>query len=94
MSQQLAMIETQQPKKRDPLLDNKAVMKHREIIHLRANYIQREFIADSVSESERGLRLWESVLVEWMAHGRNPKDVMGMLKAYKVVVDGIIGANK
>lgn len=77
-------------RQRDPNLDNPSVMKHREIIHLRANYIQREIIAEEIWD----VRIWEGVLVEWMAHGRNPKDVLGMIKAYKVIIDGMIGASR
>jgi hypothetical protein len=92
---QMLMLQAMEIKKqRDPLLDNKAVMKHREIIHLRANHIQRELIAGTVSESERGLRIWEGVLVEYMAQGRNPKDVTAMLKHYRATIDGLIGASR
>lgn len=94
MSTQLAMIELEPPRRRDPLLDNKAVMKHREIVHLRANHIQREYIAGTVHDSDRGLRIWEGVLVEYMAQGRNPKDVTAMLKRYNDVIDGMIGAGR
>lgn len=75
--------------KRDVNLDNAAVKKHREIIHLQANYIQREDIACTVEDSPRGLRIWEAALVEYMARGRNPKDVVEMLKSYKAMMDGI-----
>lgn len=82
MSQQRAFFtETTMPK-RDPNLDNAAVKKYREIIHLQANYLQREFIANDVEDSPRGIRIWEATLLEYMARGRNPKDVLEMLKAY------------
>ncbi len=83
-----------EPKKRDPNLDNQAVKKYREIIHLQANYLQREVIAETVHDSERGLRIWEATLVEWMLAGYSPKNVLGMLKQYKANVDGLIGENR
>lgn len=76
---------------RDLNLDNEAVKKYREVIHLQANYIQRAVIAETVSDSDRGLRIWEGVLIEWMLHGWSPKNVSGMLKNYNAVIDGLIG---
>jgi hypothetical protein len=83
MQQEPEITKTKQP--RDPNLDNPAVKKHREIIRLQANYIQREMIADVVENSARGLMVWEAVLIEHLAHGWNPKDVMIMLKNYKAM---------
>jgi hypothetical protein len=88
------LMETQPKRQRDPNLDNPAVMKHREIIHLRANYIQRQEIAATVDESLRGLQIWESTLVEWMLCGYSPKNVLGMLKQYKANVDAFIGQSR
>lgn len=79
---------------RDANLDNPAVKLYRELIHLQANYIQREFIAHDVEDSPRGLRIWEATLLEYMGRGRNPKDVIAMLKSYQVMMDNIrIGMN-
>lgn len=69
-------------KKRDPNLDNEAVKKYRDIVHLQANYLQRAEIAATVDE--RGLRVWEAVLTEHMLHGWNPKDVLRMLRTYEL----------
>jgi hypothetical protein len=80
--------------KRDPNLDNPAVRLYREVIHLQANYLQREEIAERVGESETCLRLWRATLTEWMLRGNNPKNVLGMLKVYKDTIDGLIGANR
>lgn len=71
-------------KKRDPNLDNEAVKKYREIVHLQANYLQREEIALLVTNE----RVWEAVLLEWMLEGRNPKNVLGMLKVYQSMNGG------
>lgn len=73
-------------KKRDPNLDNAAVIKYREIVRLQLNYIQREEVAYIVENSARGLRIWEAVLIEHMLHGWNPKDVLTMLKNYKAMM--------
>jgi len=66
-------------KTRDPNLDNPAVKKYRDIIHLQTNYLQREEIALTV----KNVRIWEAVLLEWMLEGRNPKNVLSMLKIYR-----------
>lgn len=70
---------------RDPNLDNAAVKLYRDVVRLQSNYIQRELIADVVEDSPRGLAIWEAVLIEHLAHGWNPKDVMVMLKNYKAM---------
>lgn len=87
---QMQMIQAMEPnKQRDPNLDNPAVKKYREIVRLQANYLQREFIADAVGDDPRCLRIWEATLLEHMGHGWNPKDVLVMLKNYKVMMDNI-----
>lgn len=73
-------------KKRDPNLDNAAVKKYREIVHLQANHIQREDIAYVVEDSPRGLMIWEATLLEFMAAGYPPKRVDWMLKNYKAMM--------
>ncbi|MBA2526593.1 MAG: hypothetical protein H0V18_12565 [Pyrinomonadaceae bacterium] len=73
-------------RQRDPNLDNPAVKKHRDIVRLQANYIQREEIALTVEDSERGLRIWEATLLEYMLAGYPPKRVDWMLKNYKLMM--------
>ena len=85
MSTQRSFIE-KPVSRRDVNLDNPAVKKYREIIHLQANYIQREEIAYVVENSARGLRIWEAALLEHMLHGWNPKDVLKMLKSYQAMM--------
>jgi hypothetical protein len=93
--QQQHLIPMPQVNRRDPNLDHPGVKKYRELIHLQANWLQREFIADAVDETDpRCLRIWEATLLEHMGHGWNPKDVLMMLKNYKVMMDNIrVGAN-
>jgi hypothetical protein len=79
---QMSLIQARNPKKRDPNLDNPAVKKYRDIVHLQANYLQREEIALTVENSERGLRVWEATLLEYMLAGYPPKRVDWMLKNY------------
>lgn len=83
---QMSMIQAMEPKKRDPNLDNEAVKLYRSIVRLQANWLQREFIANEVEDSPRGLRVWEATLLEHMGHGWNPKDVLMMLKNYKAMM--------
>ena len=75
--------------KRDPNLDNKAVKLYREIVHLQANHVQREMIAYEVENSERGFRIWEATLIEYMAAGYPPKRVDWQLKNYKAMMDNL-----
>ena len=67
-------------RKRDPNLDVPAVKLFRDVVHLQANHIQRQEIALTVTN----LALWEAVLLEWMLSGRNPKNVLGMLRQYEL----------
>jgi len=67
---------------RDPNLDNPSVKAYRNVVHLQANYLQREEIALTVTNE----RVWEVVLTEWMLRGRNPKDVLAMLRAYELMM--------
>lgn len=66
-------------KPRDVNLDNVAVRKYRDVCHLQANYLQRECIAEEVTN----VRIWEAVLLEWMLSGYSPKNVLGMIKMYR-----------
>jgi hypothetical protein len=73
-------------KVRDPNLDNAAVKLYRDIVHLQANYIQRNEIALTVENSARGLRIWEAVLLEHMLKGYPPKRIDWMLKTYELMM--------
>lgn len=66
-------------KQRDPNLDNQAVKLYRDVVHLQLNHIQRECVADEVTN----FRIWEAVLLEYMLEGRPPKNVLAMLKTYR-----------
>lgn len=70
--------------KRDPNLDNSAVRLYRSVCHLQANYLQRAEIALVVTNE----RIWEVVLLEHMLRGRNPKDVLAMLRTYELMNGG------
>jgi hypothetical protein len=77
-------IEMAKGEPRDPNLDDPAVKMHRDIIHLRANYLQRACIATEI----KNLRIWEATLSEWMLTGRNPKDVLAMIRLYRTMTNG------
>lgn len=70
--------------KRDPNLDAPPVLTYRRICHLQANYLQRAEIALVVTNE----RIWEVVLTEAMLRGRNPKDVLAMLRTYELMNGG------
>lgn len=69
-------------KPRDPLLDCPIVKTYRDIVHLQLNYLQRQYVAQEVSCCERGQRLWRCVLTEYMLEGRNPRNVVAMVKVW------------
>lgn len=70
-------------KKRDVNLDCPAVQEYRNIVHLRLNYLQRQFVVDKISCCERGLALWRATLNEFMLEGRNPRNVVYMVKVWE-----------
>lgn len=88
---QAPLFEQARPTRRkDPNLDNKAVKLYRDVVHLQANWFQRELIVEAVDEdSPRDLRVWEATLLEHMGHGWNPKDVLMMLKNFKITIDNL-----
>jgi hypothetical protein len=90
---QITLIEAMETKKRDPNLDNLAVKKYRDVVRLQANHVQREDIALTVENSERGLRIWEAVLLEHMGAGYPPKRVDWMLRNYQKMMPGGNGQN-
>lgn len=69
--------------KRDPLLDCPIVKIYRDVAHLQMNYLQRQYVAEMVSCCERGQRLWRASLTEWMLHGYNPKNILGVVKLWE-----------
>lgn len=68
--------------KRDLNLDNPAVRSYKDIIHLQLNYLQRQFVVESIPNTPRGLRIWQAVLTERMLKGCNPKNVPDMVKQW------------
>jgi len=68
---------------RDKNLDCEAVKKYKDIVHLQLNHVQRAFVAETVECTPRGLAIWESVLLEHLANGRNPKAVPTLLKLWE-----------
>lgn len=69
--------------KRDPNLDCPAVKAYREIVHLQLNYLQRQFVAEKVQCSQRGLSIWRDVLTDSMLNGRNPKNIPYMVRLWE-----------
>ena len=70
-------------KKRDVNLDCPAVADFRSIVHLQLNYLQRKFVVENVSCCERGLALWRETLKEFMLEGKNPRNVVSMVKIWE-----------
>lgn len=66
-------------KKRDPLLDDPAVMAYREIARRNAPAVARPEIAETVKDLER----WQEVVKWWMMAGYNPSNIGGMLEVYR-----------
>lgn len=78
--------------KRDPLLKCPNIIAFRDVVRLQLNYLQRRFVVEKVSCCERGQRLWRSVLEEQMLCGRNPKDILRMVKLWEAAYYGVEGA--
>lgn len=68
--------------KRDVNLDCPAVIEFKNIIHLQLNYLQRQFVVENVSCCERGLAIWRCTLTEFMLEGKNPRNVVYMVKVW------------
>lgn len=80
-SPELASEKSAKKKTHDPLLDNPAVKKYREIIHLTPNSEQRQAIASAVPDSR--VLDWENALRHWLKHGWSPRNVIGMLDSFR-----------
>lgn len=69
--------------KRDKNLDCPNVQTYRDIVHLQLNYLQRQYVVEHVSCCERGQRLWRATLTEFMLEGKNPRNVVYMVKIWE-----------
>lgn len=65
--------------KRDPLLDNQAIIAYRDHAHLTPNHDQREEIARRVGDK---VEQWREIVKTWMLAGYRPQNVAGMLDAF------------
>ena len=74
-------------KKRDPLLDHPAIIAYREEFHYHVQIPWREEVCSTVDDPEK----WKTVIHDWHGSGWNPKNVKGMLEAYR---NGGIGKRK
>lgn len=63
----------------DPLLSNPNVIAYREVAAIWPNTIQRQAIADSITDSA----LWTSVVKDWSMRGWSKMNVAGMLDVYR-----------
>lgn len=70
---------TQPEKKRDPLLDNPAVIAYRDVIHLQAHRLMRSKIADVIGLE---IIIWKMLLEDWIGMGWKPTNIKGMLDAF------------
>ena len=74
-------------KKRDPLLDNPAIIAYKEEARLHVPITWREKVCSTVDDPER----WKELVHDWIGHGWNKQNISGMLQAY---VNGGIGKRK
>ena len=70
-----------QEKPRDPLLDHPAVVAYKDVAHLSVPETLRHEVAQTVTEDE--LHLWRSIIADWIGYGWNPRNIKGMLEAYR-----------
>lgn len=68
------------PNKRDPLLDNQAIIAYRDHAHLTPNHDQRSEIARRVGDR---VEQWREIVKAWMLAGYRPQNVAGMLDAFE-----------
>ena len=81
---------------RDPNLDHPAVRMHREIVHRWPNHVQRKFIISTIDwatqemgfEADRALLIWQTVLIDYMATGKNVMNTKYMLDLYEEKIRG------
>jgi hypothetical protein len=71
--------QTKKPmKERDPLIDHPAVMAYRDVSHLSVPIAMRPEVA-TVTDCE----LWRQIVLAWIGYGWNPRNIAGMLEAYR-----------
>ena len=67
------------PRKRDPRLDNPAIIAYREEAHLHVPINIRDDVVSIVSDAEK----WQGIVHSWMAKGWNKQNIEGMLQVYR-----------
>ena len=76
-----AAVPKKPTKERDPLLDHPAVVAYKDVAHLSVPETLRHEVAQTVTEDE--LHLWRSIIADWIGYGWNPRNIKGMLEAYR-----------
>jgi hypothetical protein len=71
--------EPNKKKESDPLLNNPAIVEYREITRQHVPIVLREEVAGTVTD----LKLWCSIVRDWIGYGWNKGNVKGMLEAYR-----------
>jgi hypothetical protein len=65
-------------KERDPRLDHPAIVEYRKVMHLQIPEVLRDQVCQ-VDDNEK----WKAILLMWIGRGYNPRNIAGMLEAYR-----------
>ncbi|PWH15391.1 MAG: hypothetical protein DDG58_11140 [Ardenticatenia bacterium] len=67
---------------RDSAAETKAAQIYRALVGRKVSPATREFIRNVASEDNFDLSVWEATIREWVAHGFNPTNIMGITDLY------------
>ena len=72
-----------QSRKRDERLDQPAIQAYRSEARLHVPIALRDDVIQAVGDIEEDVLAWKALVHEWIGYGYNPRNVKGMLDAYK-----------
>lgn len=67
----------------DPLLAHQAIIAYKDVAHLSVPQAMRQEVAETVGWTDGNDALWRKVIRDWIGHGWNPRNLTGMLEAYR-----------
>lgn len=67
----------------DPLLQAVSVMAYRYVAKVQIPVCARQVVVDTVGNDPKNLKLWENIIRQWIMRGYNPRNIDGMLEAFK-----------
>lgn len=73
----------QDRKHRDPILEHPALKKYFAVSRHSIPVCMRQDVTETVGDDPAKVALWEKVVKEWVGSGYNPRNIIGMLEAFK-----------